>query len=77
MYPSVVCVGAAKVGVSAAFRLVPVTVALPGVYPVRVVVMVAVLAVLKATPLTVTSPVPFTTTVPLAVAVPPHTHSPS
>jgi hypothetical protein len=48
------------------------TVALPPVYPVRVVVIVAVDEVPIATPVTVTSPVPLIETVPLAVALPPH-----
>jgi hypothetical protein len=44
----------------------------PPVYPVRVVVIVAVELVPGATPVTVTKPVPLTTTVPDAVAVPAH-----
>ena len=47
-----------------------VTVAEPTVYPVRVVVIVAVELVPGATPVTVTKPVLLTTTVPDAVAVP-------
>jgi hypothetical protein len=48
------------------------TVALPPVYPVRVVVIVAVEDVPSATPVTVTRPVSLIATEPLAVAVPPH-----
>ena len=44
----------------------------PLVYPVRVVVIVAVELVPGATLVTVTKPVPLTTTVPDAVAVPAH-----
>ncbi len=51
---------------------VAVTVFEPPVYPVRVVVIVAVELVLAATPVTVTKPVPLTTTPPAAVAVPAH-----
>ena len=49
-----------------------VTVFEPLVYPVRVVVIVAVELVPGATLVTVTKPVPLTTTVPDAVAVPAH-----
>ena len=49
---------------------VAVTCAVPPVYPVRVVVMVAVELVPGATLVTVTRPVLLTTTVPDAVAVP-------
>ena len=48
------------------------TVALPPVYPVRVVVIVAVADVPEATPVTVTSPESLIATEPLAVALPPH-----
>jgi hypothetical protein len=48
------------------------TVALPPVYPVRVVVIVAVDDVPGATPVTVTSPDPLIETEPLAVALPAH-----
>ena len=51
---------------------VSVTFAVPPVYPVRVVVIVAVELVPGATPITVTKPVPLTDTVPDAVAVPAH-----
>ena len=47
-----------------------VTFAVPPVYPVRVVVIVAVELVPAATPVTVTKPVPLTITEPDAVAVP-------
>ena len=71
MNPPLVDVGVPKVGVRAALRLVPLTVALPPTYPVRVVVMVVTLAVLAATPVTVTRPVPeLMATEPLAVADP-------
>jgi hypothetical protein len=56
---------------------VAVTVFEPPVYPVRVVVIVAVELVPGATPVTVTKPVlpePVTTTVPDAVAVPAHVY---
>ena len=60
-------------GVNAAANSdVCVTVAEPPVYPVRVVVIVAVELVPAATPLTVTKPEPLTTTIPDAVAVPAH-----
>ena len=62
-----------NVGVNAAPTTdVAVTVFEPPVYPVRVVVIVAVELVPGATPVTVTKPVPLTTTVPDAVAVPAH-----
>ncbi len=51
---------------------VAVTGAVPPVYPVRVVVIVAVELVPGATKVTVTKPVQLTTTVPDAVAVPAH-----
>ena len=51
---------------------VAVTVFEPPVYPVRVVVIIAVELVPGATLVTVTKPVPLTTTVPDAVAVPAH-----
>ena len=51
---------------------VAVTVFEPPVYPVRVVVIVAVELVPGATPVTVTKPVPLIATVPDAVAVPAH-----
>jgi hypothetical protein len=69
--PSAVAVVLPKVGVSAEPVIeVAETVALPPVYPVRVVVIVAVDDVPGATPVTVTSPVPLIATDPLAVAVP-------
>ena len=53
---------------------VAVTVFEPPVYPVLVVVIVAVALVPGATLVTVTKPVPLTTTVPDAVAVPAHVY---
>ncbi len=71
--PSAVAVVLPNVGVNAAPTTdVAVTVFEPPVYPVRVVVIVAVELVPGATPVTVTRPVPLTTTVPDAVAVPAH-----
>ena len=80
--PSAVAVGVPKVGVNAAPTTeVAVTGAEPPVYPVLVVVMVAVELVPAATPVTVTKPVPLpvsvTITVPDAVAVPPHRYKAS
>ena len=73
MKPSAVAVGVPNVG----FNAVPttdvcVTFAVPPVYPVRVVVIVAVELVPGATPVTVTKPEPLMATVPDAVAVPAH-----
>ena len=71
--PSAVAVGDPNAGVNAAPTTdVFVNVAVPPVYPVRVVVIVAVELVPGATPVTVTNPVPLTATVPGAVAVPAH-----
>ena len=71
--PVAVAVGVPNVGVNAAPTTdVAVTVFEPPVYPVRVVVIVAVELVPGATPVTVTKPVPLTATVPDAVAVPAH-----
>ena len=74
--PVAVCVVLPNVGVNAAPTTdVSVTVAVPPVYPVRVVVIVAVDNVKGATPVMVAKPVlpePVTTTVPDAVAVPAH-----
>ena len=71
--PVAVAVGVPNVGVNAAPTTdVAVTVFEPPVYPVRVVVIVAVELVPGATLVTVTRPVPLTTTVPDAVAVPAH-----
>ncbi len=71
--PLAVAVGVPNVGVNAAPTSdVAVTVFEPPVYPVRVVVIVAVELVPGATLVTVTKPVPLTTTVPDAVAVPAH-----
>ena len=74
--PSAVAVGLPNVGFNAAPTSdVAVTVFVPPVYPVRVVVIVAVELVPGATPVMVAKPVlpePVTTTVPDAVAVPPH-----
>ena len=69
--PSAVAVVLPNVGVNAVPTTdVAVTVFEPPVYPVRVVVIVAVELVPAATPVTVTKPAPLTTTVPDAVAVP-------
>ena len=71
--PSAVAVVLPNVGVNAAPTTdVAVTVFEPPVYPVRVVVIVAVELVPAATPITVTKPVPLTDTAPDAVAVPAH-----
>ena len=73
--PSAVAVVLPNVGVNAAASEVAVTGAVPPVYPVRVVVIVAVELVPGATPVMVAKPVlpePVTTTVPDAVAVPAH-----
>ena len=70
--PSAVAVVLPNVGVNAAASDVAVTVFVPPVYPVLVVVIVAVELVPGATLVTVTKPVPLTTTVPDAVAVPAH-----
>ena len=74
--PSDVAVWVPNVGVNAAPTTeVSVTFAVPPVYPVRVVVIVAVELVPAATPVMVAKPVlpePLTTTVPDAVAVPAH-----
>ena len=69
--PSAVAVGVPNVGFNAAPTTdVAVTVFEPPVYPVRVVVIVAVELVPGATPVTVTKPEPLMATVPDAVAVP-------
>ena len=74
--PSAVAVVLPNVGVNAAPTTdVAVTFAVPPVYPVRVVVIVAVELVPGATPVMVAKPElpePVTTTVPDAVAVPAH-----
>ena len=71
--PSAVAVVLPNAGVNAAPTTdVAVTVFEPPVYPVRVVVIVAVELVPGATLVTVTKPVPLTATVPDAVAVPAH-----
>ena len=71
--PSAVAVGVPNAGVNAAPTTdVCVTFAVPPVYPVRVVVIVAVELVLAATLVTVTRPVPLIATVPDAVAIPAH-----
>ena len=73
--PSAIGVVAPNVGVNAAATTdVAVTVFEPPVYPVRVVVIVAVELVPGATLVTVTKPVPLTATVPDAVAVPAHVY---
>ena len=71
--PSAVAVVVPNAGVNAAPTTdVCVTFAVPPVYPVRVVVIVAVELVPGATPVTVTKPEPLIATVPDAVAVPAH-----
>ena len=72
--PSAVAVVLPNVGVNAVPTTdVAVTSAVPPVYPVRVVVIVAVELVPGATPVTVTRPVPLLiATEPDAVAVPAH-----
>ena len=71
--PSAVAVVLPNVGVNAAASEVAVTGAVPPVYPVRVVVIVAVALVPGATPLMVAKPVLLLiATVPDAVAVPAH-----
>ena len=76
--PSAVAVGVPNVGVNAAPTTdVAVTVFEPPVYPVRVVVMVAVELVPGATPVTVTKPEPLMATEPDAVAVPAHVYKAS
>jgi hypothetical protein len=74
--PSDVAVWVPNIGVNAAPTTdVSVTAAVPPVYPVRVVVIVAVELVPGATPVMVAKPElpePVTTTVPDAVAVPAH-----
>ena len=73
MKPVAVAVVAPNVGVNAAPTTdVAVTVFEPPVYPVRVVVIVAVELVPGATPVTVTKPVLSMATEPDAVAVPAH-----
>ena len=71
--PSAVAVVLPNVGVNAAPTTdVAVTVFEPPVYPVRVVVIVAVELVPGATPVTVTKPEPLIATDPDAVDVPAH-----
>ena len=73
--PVAVAVGLPNAGVNAAPTSdVAVTVFEPPVYPVRVVVIVAVELVPGATPVTVTRPVPLIATEPDAVAVPAHVY---
>ena len=72
MKPSAVAVVVPNAGVNAANSEVSVTSAVPPVYPVLVVVIVAVELAPAATPVTVTKPEPLTTTEPDAVAVPAH-----
>ncbi len=75
MKPVAVAVVLPNVGVNAApSSEVALTVFEPPVYPVRVVVIVAVELVPGATLVTVTKPVLLTTTVPDAVAVPAHVY---
>ena len=71
--PSAVAVVLPNVGVNAVPTTdVAVTFAVPLVYPVLVVVIVAVELVPGATPVTVTTPEPLMATEPDAVAVPAH-----
>ena len=71
--PSAVAVVLPNIGFNAAPTTeVSVTVFVPPVYPVRVVVIVAVELVSGATPVMVTKPEPSIATVPDAVAVPAH-----
>jgi len=73
--PSAVDVVLPNVGVNAVPTTdVAVTSAVPPVYPVLVVVIVAVELVPGATPVTVTKPVPLIATEPDAVAVPAHVY---
>ena len=73
--PVAVAVVLPNVGVNAAPTTdVCVTFAVPPVYPVRVVVIVAVELVPGATLVTVTKPVPLIATEPDAVAVPAHVY---
>ena len=73
MKPSAVAVVLPNVGVNAAPTTdIAATSAVPPVYPVRVVVIVAVELVPVATPVTVTKPVLSMATEPDAVAVPAH-----
>ena len=75
MKPSAVAVVLPNAGVNAAPTTdVAVTVFEPPVYPVRVVVIVAVELVPGATPVTVTKPEPLIATEPDAVAVPAHVY---
>ena len=78
MKPVAVAVGLPNAGVNAAPTTdVAVTVFEPPVYPVRVVVIVAVELVPGATPVTVTKPEPLMATEPDAVAVPAHVYKAS
>ena len=78
MKPSAVAVVLPNAGVNAAPTTdVAVTVFEPPVYPVRVVVIVAVELVPGATPVTVTKPEPLMATEPDAVAVPAHVYKAS
>ena len=70
--PSAVAVWVPNIGSNAANREVSVASAVPTVYPVRVVVIVAVELVPGATPVTVTKPELSMATEPDAVAVPAH-----
>jgi len=71
--PSAVAVGVPNAGVNAVFSEVSATVAEPPVYPVLVVVIVAIELVPGATPVTVITPVvELIDTVPDAVAAPAH-----
>ncbi len=75
MKPSAVAVVVPNVGFNAApSSEVALTCAVPPVYPVRVVVIVAVELVPGATLVTVTKPEPLIATVPDAVAVPAHVY---
>ncbi len=70
--PSAVAVVAPNAGVNAAASEGSATSAVPPMYPVLVVVIVAVELVPAATPVTVTKPVLSMATEPDAVAVPAH-----
>ena len=70
MKPSAVDVWVPNVGVNAVFREVSATSAVPPVYPVRVVVIVAVELVPGATPVTVTKPEPLIATEPDVTELP-------
>ena len=70
--PVAVATGVPNVGVNAAASEVAVTSLEPSLYPVLVVVIVAVELVLAATPVTLTKPLLLTSTVPDAATVAAH-----